>query len=446
VPFQPTDISGCKLWLAADALGLSDNDPVGSWPDASGQGNDGSVQAGAFRPLFKTNQVNSKPIVRFDFTNTYTMTFTNWMSGLSAATIFAVVKQTASSGVLFQNWDNDGDTEFYPFGDGNIYIGTGSTSRKSCGAPITPVTAFHIFGVITQAGGWELRLNDGVQFSTGSNTVGWNTSPEIGYNAAPSDVAEVIVYDSALGSTDRASVIAYLNVKYGFGGGGATYTASGTLTAAHATLSASATYSPGTHTASGTLTAAHATLAASAAFTAPVYHASGSLAAAHATLSASATFTAPVYHASGTLAAAHATLAGTAIFATAVYSGSGSLTAGHATASGSATFTPPTYHGTAALTAGHATASGSASFTAPVYHGSAVLTAGHATFSGSAHFAASISRGSGSLIVAAAVCAGTATFTISANDPYTDVAGTWSDPTVAGLWVDPTVQGSWEDA
>src|SRR5690606_14284499 len=40
-PFSPADIAGLKLWLDATAItGLSDSDPVTTWVDQSGEGND----------------------------------------------------------------------------------------------------------------------------------------------------------------------------------------------------------------------------------------------------------------------------------------------------------------------------------------------------------------------------------------------------------------------
>src|SRR5690348_4328042 len=64
--FSPTDISGLKLWVKADQIGgLSDGDPVSTWSDQSGVGND-MTSSGSNRPTYKTGILNSFPIVRFD--------------------------------------------------------------------------------------------------------------------------------------------------------------------------------------------------------------------------------------------------------------------------------------------------------------------------------------------------------------------------------------------
>jgi hypothetical protein len=67
---EPDAISGLQMWLDADQIvGLVDNDPVATWADASGNANDATQGTAANRPIYKTNIVNGKPVVRFDNTN-----------------------------------------------------------------------------------------------------------------------------------------------------------------------------------------------------------------------------------------------------------------------------------------------------------------------------------------------------------------------------------------
>jgi hypothetical protein len=66
-----TPPSNTVAWFKADELvGFVDNDPVGTWPDDSGAGND-VTGSGAVRPLYKTAIQNGLPIVRFDGTDDY---------------------------------------------------------------------------------------------------------------------------------------------------------------------------------------------------------------------------------------------------------------------------------------------------------------------------------------------------------------------------------------
>lgn len=68
---EPTDISGCDMWLEADGLtGLNDGDLISTWTDLSGNGNS-PTQTGAARPVYKTNILAAKPVVRFDGSSQY---------------------------------------------------------------------------------------------------------------------------------------------------------------------------------------------------------------------------------------------------------------------------------------------------------------------------------------------------------------------------------------
>ena len=90
--FLPSQISGLKLWLKADSLSLSDGDAVGTWADQSGNANDATQTTAVNKPSFKTNIVNSKPVIRFDGVNDY-FSLPDFCSGFSVAEIFIVVKR-----------------------------------------------------------------------------------------------------------------------------------------------------------------------------------------------------------------------------------------------------------------------------------------------------------------------------------------------------------------
>lgn len=72
-PFAlPTDIPGViGRWAGYELTGLSDTDPVSSWPDTSGFNNDLAQGTGSKQPTYQTNELNGWPIVRFDGTDDF---------------------------------------------------------------------------------------------------------------------------------------------------------------------------------------------------------------------------------------------------------------------------------------------------------------------------------------------------------------------------------------
>ena len=90
--------SGSPLaWYSADSIvGLSDGDPVSTWPDRTANGFD-LTAATTDRPTYKTGIQNTLPAVRFDGTD-------NWMTNTAIGarsqpiTIFIVYAQTVYGG------------------------------------------------------------------------------------------------------------------------------------------------------------------------------------------------------------------------------------------------------------------------------------------------------------------------------------------------------------
>jgi hypothetical protein len=71
-----TPPAGTLAWFKADALSLSNTDPVASWADSSGAGNNLSQATSGARPVYNTNVQNSLPGVTFDGSDDYLQTST----------------------------------------------------------------------------------------------------------------------------------------------------------------------------------------------------------------------------------------------------------------------------------------------------------------------------------------------------------------------------------
>jgi len=219
-PFSPLNISGLRLWFRADSLVLNDADPVGTWSDESGNATNATQATAGLKPLYKTNIINGLPVVRWDDTNDQLLTTSLALS--QPYTIFLVQKTNslatsnrvfatnpAAGGVFLSLFDSDGTN------DGKLSMNAGISVFGGSNY----VGAFHFLtGVFNGASsnGWV----DGTQVITTQNA-GANTIAEVslgcsysGLNTLNGDIAEVLLYTSALATIDRLKVEGYLKAKY----------------------------------------------------------------------------------------------------------------------------------------------------------------------------------------------------------------------------------------
>jgi len=212
--FLPTDITGLKLWMKSDSLSLADNDPVSTWSDSSGLGND-LTAAGSARPTYKTNIQNSLPVVRFNGTD-------NVLSGIFTITYgSAFVVCNNGSGATFPEYSGLLITE-NGAGNSNIFFsGEAATSnfyQASAAFPFRLKIYMNGVNTLVFSPLSTMKVVSGVG-GTGVAPIS-KTSLAIGNNASAGgrfwngDICEILVYDTALSDADRGLVEGYLITKY----------------------------------------------------------------------------------------------------------------------------------------------------------------------------------------------------------------------------------------
>lgn len=238
LPFSPDDLTGLQIWVKADGTlwqdsartvpAVANNDPIGCWDDASGNGvNLLQATAGA-RPLYKTGIQNGLPGVQFDGTNDFLMAAVSPLITLPALfTIFIVVKMTTMRQVLLvQNLAADRHTFIH--GDPSTATviryrtpalrssfnaaagwanGAARSIRTSYGGSHTLHNLFvnNVAVAITDA-----EITNPSLPIVGEVTLGSGT----GANFCAGSVLELLIYDSVLSAGDIADVEAYLNEKW----------------------------------------------------------------------------------------------------------------------------------------------------------------------------------------------------------------------------------------
>ena len=203
--------SGLQLWLRADTItDLIDGDAVGVWPDSSINENN-ATQTGANRPVYKTDIINGKPVVRFNGSANY-LDFTS--INMQPTTVFAVVKYELPA-VNAPFLGNDTFNGFFGYYNNIIYYY--STIANMNVANTTPATFQIITGHAQPLGSNSSIRIDGSPVVSGSYNWGTSTFIFVGRRNAErfkGDIAEILIYNTNLSSTDINKVESYLSSRY----------------------------------------------------------------------------------------------------------------------------------------------------------------------------------------------------------------------------------------
>lgn len=223
----PLSIPNLKLWLKADALALSDGDPVSSWTDSSGLANHATQASGTLQPLFKTAIVNGKPVIRFDGSNDGMACGTPLRHNTHTVFVVPILRASQTGRVFISEYT--GGQCYFAVGisdstanRGKYYTAPSDNTLEPAGADFAQDTAY-VLSFAQDATPTKSYWRDGtfVGSQTGTSTSDVSTYSGIGFlnNVSPQqyfhgDLAEIIVYSGTLSPTDRKSVEQWLGTKY----------------------------------------------------------------------------------------------------------------------------------------------------------------------------------------------------------------------------------------
>lgn len=212
------NIRGLVLKLDASGISGVDDNGLTSWRDVSGNGYNATPVSGY--PVYKTNILNGKPIVRFTAANndgmrayfpvssTYTLFSVARMRDLgSAGRIIGSVNGTAAN--YLAGWWGGYEDSFYAEGWVNNSTTPATTDWIQYTTKGTGSLSF-----IYRGGTLLYSNNNGVSSPNGALALSGFTA---GTSAEMSncDIAEVILYNRALSDIARQVIEDYLFVKYG---------------------------------------------------------------------------------------------------------------------------------------------------------------------------------------------------------------------------------------
>ena len=212
-------VSGMVLWLKADAItGVTSGNPISTWPDSSGNGNNATVASGT--GTYNTSQINGLPAVTF---SSCELNLTTAIAAGTGYTIFVVMKNlsTASRGDIFSGplgsisyWTCDGGKQ--QGSDDTNYTQTGEGTAAAD-------TNWHQMNMLmTNGGPPSFRINETTDAVIGpvGTTIG-QPQTVVGYHGdgggtyLDAQLAELIFYDTPLTLSQIEECEDYLSARYG---------------------------------------------------------------------------------------------------------------------------------------------------------------------------------------------------------------------------------------
>ncbi|MGE7910626.1 Ig-like domain-containing protein, partial [Lysinibacillus xylanilyticus] len=228
---SPAGVDGAVLWLRPDkGISVESGQPISEWQDQSSQANHATQNKATIQPVYRDeaqSNVNFNPTL--EFTNKYlNLDVTKLPTGNVPRSIVAVAATNVSTGNHYIiSWGNPASAQMMGMLQYSTAMGalSGYGSQFATGANFwQPKVPNELFGTFDGTNG---ALYSKMQL-IGQGTRPWNTANtqarvgSIVYgNSSPSEpwagmIADIIVYDRVLNSTERQQLSSYLSIKYGY--------------------------------------------------------------------------------------------------------------------------------------------------------------------------------------------------------------------------------------
>ena len=216
LPTLPT-ISGLKLHLDANDSSTITKDGsnlVSAWNDKSGQLNHLSQSTGSKQPLWVDDTLTGLPVIRFDGSNDQ-LNRSTFVNGAISQGFYMFVVMKPTTGTLY-NFDSGSGTRGFCYSHVNaVRYGCGTDVAFDSTIPTTHVMyTFFVNGASSNVRKNSTSINSS---NLGSSTLNglWLASRHTDASFGSPDIAEVILYDNDIGTTNRDAIESYLTKKWG---------------------------------------------------------------------------------------------------------------------------------------------------------------------------------------------------------------------------------------
>ncbi len=227
-PWVPTDL-GANLagWWRAD-LGITIGTGVSAWADQSGNGRHLVQATGTDQPTTGT-AIDSQATIYFDDSAYAQCLKRTTALTLTGAHVFFVMKlvSEAADQSLVGKWGASNAPSYTPYSDSIVYDDFGSTVRRTSSiSPTVSMATPCLYEVITASSEHTLLVSGEQIFTTGTNTVSWNSggfmvgcSNASAVNLTPATfskgyLAEIVLVDRKMTAPERTGLVTYINTRY----------------------------------------------------------------------------------------------------------------------------------------------------------------------------------------------------------------------------------------
>jgi len=232
--FTPASLSGLSLWLKSDSGVTLSGSYVTSWTDQSGNNNNAIANTGE-EPTFVSSFLNNKPAIEFNglgqimqIADANSLDFLN----MSSFIVLKYIGQGTGNNIVYIKNANAGspaDPAMYglvaTLFNGNLSFPLNVNDWVDHTTNVDIKDSIPRIFSMTYGGSDILMYANG--FEVGSGSIGGNISTSTGtlqiggYNKSfdsaeyfCGQIAEIIMYNRAVTSTERQQVESYLNTKY----------------------------------------------------------------------------------------------------------------------------------------------------------------------------------------------------------------------------------------
>lgn len=220
-PFSPLAVTSAALvmWLPADfGSFIFNGSDVSDWLDKGPGGNDASQTTASLQPPAGTLVGRDCIEPATEYLNLVDMSATGL--NLSGCEVFLNQQHpadptTADNGTM--KIGSGGIQLFTDFPADVILESCGSTTRHNTGTPITDISVAHLYNIISISGEFTTQLNGVQQFTTATNTPGFDPFPRVGHGffTLAKLLGDFVVFDAKLSTADHDDMTVFMKSRIG---------------------------------------------------------------------------------------------------------------------------------------------------------------------------------------------------------------------------------------